>query len=118
MHPEAACDAGGMQCAEVVGQILDRLDALWEEMAQDGVQDVIYVQYSNPAGDNVDFSLPSGDGVGPRCAETPEPLRCHRLETLDIVMGDIPDGIHPSSAGYDRIGQAVYDMMAERGMRR
>jgi lysophospholipase L1-like esterase len=87
-------------------------------MAADGVQDVIYVQYSNPEGNNVDFALASGDGVGPRCADTPEPLRCHRLETLDIVMGDIPDGIHPSAAGYDRIGQALYDMMVERGMRR
>jgi len=112
------CAAGGTQCAEVLGMILDRLTALWEEMAADGVQDVIYVQYSNPEGNNVDFALPSGDGVGPRCEDVPPPLRCHRLETLDIVMGDIPDGIHPSAAAYDRIGQAVYDMMVERGMRR
>jgi lysophospholipase L1-like esterase len=48
----------------------------------------------------------------------PAPLRCHILETLDIVMGDIPDGIHPSAAGYDRIGQAVHDMMIAEGMRR
>lgn len=112
------CAAGGMQCSEVVGSILDRLTTLWEEMAADGVQDVIYVQYSNPEGNNVDFALPNGDGIGPRCADTPEPLRCHRVETLDIVMGDIPDGIHPSGAAYDRIGQAVYDLMSERGMRR
>jgi hypothetical protein len=112
------CAAGGMQCAEVTTMILDRLSALWEEMAADGVQDVIYVQYSNPEGNNVDFSLPSGDGVGPRCEDVPAPLRCHRLETLDIVMGDIPDGIHPSGPAYDRIGQAVLDMMVERGMRR
>jgi len=112
------CAAGGMQCAMVLGMILDRLTALWEEMAADGVQDVIYVQYSNPEGNNVDFALPSGDGVGPRCEDVPEPLRCHRLETLDIVMGDIPDGIHPSGAAYDRIGQAVHDLMVDRGMRR
>jgi lysophospholipase L1-like esterase len=112
------CAAQGEQCSQVVGQILDRLSALWAEMAADGVQDVIYVQYSNPEGNNVDFALPSGDGVAPRCEDVPEPLRCHRLETLDIVMGDIPDGIHPSAAGYDRIGQAVYDLMIEQGMRR
>jgi hypothetical protein len=112
------CAAGGMQCAEVTGMILDRISALWAEMAADGVQDVIYVQYSNPEGNNVDFALPSGDGLAPRCEDVPAPLRCHRLETLDIVMGDIPDGIHPSAAGYDRIGQAVHDMMVERGMRR
>jgi hypothetical protein len=112
------CAAGGMQCAEVTSMILDRISALWEEMAADGVQDVIYVQYSNPEGNNVDFALPSGDGLGPRCEDVPSPLRCHRLETLDIVMRDIPDGIHPSAAAYDRIGQAVLDMMVERGMRR
>lgn len=112
------CAVQGEQCSMVVGQILDRLSALWAEMATDGVQDVIYVQYSNPEGNNVDFALPSGDGLAPRCTDVPEPLRCHRLETLDIVMGDIPDGIHPSAAGYDRIGQAVYDLMIAQGMRR
>ncbi len=114
----ADCAAQGEQCSQVVGEILNRLSALWAEMAADGVRDVIYVQYSNPEGNNVDFALPSGDGVMPRCADVPEPLRCHRLETLDIVMGDIPDGIHPSQAGYDRIGQAVYDLMIAQGMRR
>ena len=112
------CAAQGEQCSQVVGEILARLSALWAEMAADGVRDVIYVQYSNPEGNNVDFALPSGDGVMPRCADVPEPLRCHRVETLDIVMGDIPDGIHPSQAGYDRIGQAVYDLMIAEGMRR
>jgi lysophospholipase L1-like esterase len=87
-------------------------------MAADGVQDVIYVEYSNPEGNNVDFATADGDGVEPRCAATPQPLRCHTLPTLDIVMGDIPDNIHPSAAAYDRIGLAVHDMMVERGMRR
>jgi hypothetical protein len=87
-------------------------------MALDGVQDVIYILYATPAGKSVDFALPDGDGARPRCANVPAPLRCHILETLDIVMGDIPDGIHPSQAASDRIGQAAYDMMVERGMRR
>jgi lysophospholipase L1-like esterase len=112
------CANMGAQCTMVTTQILDRLTMLWEEMAADGVQDVVYVQYSNPEGNNVDFALPSGDGVPKRCSETKAPLRCHRLETLDIVMGDIPDGIHPSAAGYDRLGKAVHDLMIEEGMRR
>jgi hypothetical protein len=112
------CAAGLPRCGEVITEILDTLSALWDEMAADGVQDVIYVQYSNPEGNNVSFMLPDGDGVAARCEATPAPLRCHRLETLDIVMGDIPDGIHPSGAAYDRIGQEVHDMMVERGMRR
>jgi hypothetical protein len=112
------CAAQGEMCSMVVGQILERLSTLWAEMATDGVQDVIYVEYSNPEGNNVDFAIPSGDSVPVRCAAVPAPLRCHTLETLDIVMGDIPDGIHPSAIAYDRIGQAVHDMMIARGMRR
>jgi lysophospholipase L1-like esterase len=114
----ADCTAMGEMCAMVVGQILDRISQLWQEMATDGVQDVVYVQYSNPEGNNVDFALASGDGLAKRCAEVPSPLRCHRVETLDIVMGDIPDSIHPSAAAYDRIGEAVHALMIEKGMRR
>ena len=112
------CANGGEMCSMVLDQILDRLEMLWAEMATDGVQDVIYVEYSNPEGKNVDFALPSGDSAPARCAAVPAPLRCHILETLDIVMGDIPDGVHPSAAGYDRIGQAVHELMIAEGMRR
>lgn len=112
------CKELGDQCVTEVGKILERLGKFWADMAKDGVQDVIYVQYADTAGTNVDFVLPSGDGVPKRCAEVPAPLRCHRLETLDIVMGDIPDGIHPSSAAADRIGKALFDMMTKEGMRR
>ena len=112
------CDAGGEQCGEVVTDILDRLSTLWAEMASDGVQDVIYVMYSTPEGENVNFELPDGDSAEVRCENVPAPLRCHTLNTVDIVMGDIPNGIHPSSAGFDRIAVAVYVMMEDRGMRR
>jgi len=112
------CTAMGEMCTQVVTQILDRLAKLWADMAADGVQDVIYVEYSNPEGNNVDFKLPNGDSAPVRCAAVPAPMRCHILETLDIVMGDIPDGIHPSAAGFDRLGQAVHDLMVAEGMRR
>jgi lysophospholipase L1-like esterase len=112
------CDAGGDLCLTEVTKILDRLSSLWEEMAVDGVQDVVYVQYARPGLETVDFALPNGDSVLERCAQVPEPLRCHPLETVDLVMDDIPDGIHPSSAGYDRIAEAVYDMMIDHGIRR
>jgi hypothetical protein len=112
------CMNGGMQCDMVLIEILDKLTDMWTQMATDGVQDVIYVQYSNPEGENVTFSRTNGDGVPKRCEEVPAPLRCHLLETLDIVMGDIPDGIHPSAAAYNRIGEAVYKMMVDEGMRR
>jgi hypothetical protein len=112
------CTAMGQMCAMVVDQILDRLTKLWDEMAADGVQDVLYVQYSNPEGNNVDFAQTDGDGLKKRCESVKPPLRCHRLETLDIVMGDIPDGIHPSATAFDRVGKAVFDLMVQQGLRR
>jgi lysophospholipase L1-like esterase len=112
------CTAMGMRCQMVMQQIADRLTKLWDEMSADGVQDVVYVQYANPEGQNVDFALANGDGVKKRCESVKPPMRCHRLETLDIVMGDIPDGIHPSGAAFDRLGQAVFKLMTDQGMRR
>ena len=112
------CDAGGDLCGQEVGKILDRLTSLWEEMSMDGVQDVVYVQYSDPEGNDVDFALPDGDSVKTRCAAVPAPLRCHTLETNVLVMQDIPDGIHPSAAGFERIAKGVYELMVDQGMRR
>ena len=115
---KADCDAGGATCEVEVGKILAQLSTLWAEMAADGVRDVIYIQYATPDGVNVDFKVPSGDGVERRCQNVPAPLRCHLLETVDIVQGDIPDGIHPSAQAAERIADAVYDMMVQKGMRR
>lgn len=112
------CEMEGEQCGEVVTDILDGLSSLWAEMAADGVQDVVYVMYSEPDSNDVDFEMPDGDSAVVRCAEVPEPLRCHTLATGTIVMGDLPDTIHPSGAGFDRIAVAVYDLMVEQGMRR
>jgi lysophospholipase L1-like esterase len=33
-------------------------------------------------------------------------------------MGQYRDGVHPTNAAYDRLGQAVHDLMVEQGMRR
>ena len=115
---QADCDMNGDACGAQVVKILDRLSELWADMAADGVQDVVYILYATPAGKSVDFELPDGDGAVKRCAAVPAPLRCHILPTLDIVMGDIPDGIHPSQPASDRIGEAVFALMTSEGMRR
>jgi len=92
----------GQRCEMVMQQIVDRLTKLWDEFSADGVQDVVYVQYSDPKRQNLDFALANGDGIK---------QRCHLLETADIVMGYIPDGIHPSKGAFDRLGQAVFKLM-------
>jgi hypothetical protein len=115
---QADCDMQGEACGAQVVMILDRLSRLWADMAEDGVRDVVYILYATPAGKSVDFALPDGDSAVKRCADVPAPLRCHILPTLDLVMGDIPDGIHPSQAASDRIGEAVFALMNSEGMRR
>jgi hypothetical protein len=115
---QADCQMKGEACGGQVLKILDRLTQLWTDMAEDGVKDVVYILYATPQGETVDFALPDGDGARKRCAQVPAPMRCHILETLDIVMGDIPDSIHPSQAASDRIGQAVVDLLASQSIRR
>ncbi len=115
---QADCNMMTDACAVQVTKILDRLSQLWTDMAEDGVRDVVYILYATPQGKSVDWELPDGDGAKKRCANVPAPMRCHILETLDIVMGDIPDMIHPSQVASDRIGQAVVDLLEEKGIRR
>jgi hypothetical protein len=112
------CQMMGTACEAQVIKVLDALSKLWADMAGDGVQDIVYILYATPEGTSVDFALPSGDGAKKRCANVPAPMRCHIVETLATVMGDIPDGIHPSQVASDRIGKVVVDLMAAQGMRR
>lgn len=112
------CKMMGDACGAQVTKVLDALSKLWAQMATDGVQDLVYILYATPEGTSVDFALPTGDSAKTRCAKVPAPLRCHIVETLATVMGDIPDGIHPSQVASDRIGKVVVDLMAAQGMRR
>lgn len=115
---QAECQMKTDACGVQVTKILDRLSQLWADMAEDGVKDVVYIFYATPQGESVDFALPDGDSARKRCENVPAPMRCHIQETLDIVMGDIPDGIHPSAVASERIGQAVVDLMEKEGIRR
>jgi lysophospholipase L1-like esterase len=50
------------------------------------------------------------------CTTATKP-RCHFLDStmLDITLAD---GIHPNSAGYDLLGETVWQLMQAQGMRR
>ena len=105
------------RCEDSVMEIQRMLGELWTEMSDDGVKDVIYVNYASDAA-----TAPSGT----RPTEPPPPLpicvngpiRCHSLQTTDLVMGQLPDGIHPSGAAHRRIADALITLMEERGIRR
>lgn len=104
---------GAMATIDKVGV---RLAELWKQMHEDGVQDVVYVEYSRGGSnkENVEYGISK---VKPACAAAP--LRCHFVDSDVFIMMQLRiDGIHPTNAGYDTLGKAVFDLMTKEGMRR
>ena len=53
--------------------------------------------------------------------EGPAGIRCHFVDPIGELAEPIPiraDGIHPTAAGYDAVGQLVWDHMQAEGVRR
>jgi hypothetical protein len=108
----AGCGAG---CMDTINTIGVRLTELWTEMAADGVQDVVYIEYSRGGG--------NADGVNYAHMVIPQvcaaaPLRCHFIDSDDIIMMELLDGVHPTADGCTKLGKASFDLMVEKGMRR
>lgn len=112
--------SGGCNTAELcemsVARIQEGLNTLWTEMADDGVKDVIYINYSADAGTAPTGTRPKEVKPVPICLTGR--ILCHNLQTTDLVMGQLVDGIHPTAAANTRIAEALIKMMEERKMRR
>lgn len=104
------------RCEMSVAAIQEALNTLWTEMADDGVKDVIYIQYSEDAGTAPSGTRPKTTKPVPICLTGR--ILCHTLPTTELVMGQLVDGIHPARAANDRIAEALLKMMDERKMRR
>lgn len=102
-------------CEMKLAEISAALNTLWSKMSADGVKDVIYIQYSEDAGATPKENRGQGKPI-PICLTGP--IICHTLATTDLVMGQLLDGIHPTSAANTRIAKAVLMMMEERKIRR
>ncbi len=116
---QADCQSGGDMCKMTLLQISSALNTLWTQMSTDGVQDIVYIAYS----DNVGTVAPSLRGT----AGTPTPsictsgkIRCWRYDTTpDVAAADLAsDGIHPLAEANQRIATNVYALMTMEGMRR
>jgi lysophospholipase L1-like esterase len=104
-------------CEAAVQAISDMLDELWTQMSNDGVLDVVYIQYSKNAGSTPPENRPTTSPTPSICIRGP--LRCHTVPTTDLVgPSDTVDGIHPTSAANDRIATAIIQVMEEQGIRR
>jgi hypothetical protein len=110
----AGCNAGCMSTIDKVGA---RLGELWKEMSADGVQDVVYFEYSRGGtnGPAVEYGIGK---VREACDAVPPPLRCHLIDSDTIIMMELLDGVHPTPSGCTKLGKAGFDLMVKEGMRR
>lgn len=112
-----ACNGSAERCAEAGAMIVMRLNTLWTKMAEEGVKDVVYIQYSNSAG--TARMRPDGGMQASVQICTTGKIRCHSIPTSDIVASrDLLDGIHPNAAANTRIAKRVLEIMEKRGVRR
>lgn len=114
--------AFGDVCKAQIDKVGARLVKLWDEMSKDGVQDVLLIGYTrkaslllSPLSKSAEYSNTT---IPPLCAAVKPPLRCHVLDSDTVFDGATREGIHPTNAGYDKIGAAVWQLMQDEGMRR
>lgn len=117
-HVLADCLVLGAACKSQIDKVGDAYKKLTSDAAADGVADIVIVLYTR------------GTLLGPRVIDyiwtkmTPicdsSPVRCHLLDPDKLGAGVVKtrDGIHPTNAGYDLIGEGVYALMKSEGMRR
>jgi lysophospholipase L1-like esterase len=108
-------------CMTHIDNIQARIWKLHEEMAADGVQDVIYIGYGYTTGVWA-YTKPASDyarmALIMDCTKDRMP-RCHFIDPINELMGQIGiDGIHPTSTGYDRLGMMAWERMQAEGVRR
>jgi hypothetical protein len=99
-----------------IDRVAVRLGEIWQEMHDDGVKDVVYIEYSRGGNnkENVEYGISK---VMPLCAAAK--LRCHWIDSDEFIMMMLrADGIHPTNAGYDALGKAAYELMEREGVRR
>jgi lysophospholipase L1-like esterase len=107
-------------CTQTVRDVADALAELRMEMNADGVEDVVLVGYGTPT--DLPAAMPGLDLGRQLSVEMCVPgamPRCHWIDPGEELVGNISgDGIHPTPAGYDILGQMTWDLMQERGLRR
>jgi lysophospholipase L1-like esterase len=119
---DCADSAFGDVCKAQIDKVGARLVKLWDEMSADGVQDVLLIGYTrkaslllSPLAKSAEYSNTT---IPPLCQAVKPPLRCHVLDSDTVFDGATREGIHPTNAGYDKIGAAVWQLMQDEGMRR
>lgn len=107
----------GEACKPIVDTVSMKMANFLPRLAQGGVEDVILVGYGYPANEGKHWSLEYSREVSKEACKKDSKPRCHFI--YDDLRDELSaDGIHPTEAGYDRLGQMVWDLMQAEGMRR
>jgi hypothetical protein len=99
-----------------IDMVADRLTMMWAEMGMDGVKDIVYIEYSRGGGSEAAVNYAT-EKIKPLC-DAVTPARCHWIDSDVYIMMQLADGIHPTSAGCDKIAMGIIDLMEKEGMRR
>ena len=115
----ADCSRAGPNCKRKLIEIRDGLVKLWEKAAAAGVQDVMYIGYSEGAGSTpAEITNATKNGVGDACLAM-KSLNCHLIDSTPIIGRRLKaDGIHPQQVAHRDLAQAVYKLMEQRKVRR
>ena len=113
---QSSCNSGGDACKQKLMEISEALNKLWTQMAEDGVQDVVLIRYSDDAG-STDQKTRMMSNTPPAIC-TSGKIRCHSIASTEAVMGDLQDGIHPTRAANDRLAKVIWDYLVMKGIRR
>jgi hypothetical protein len=107
-------------CRPTIDMVQARFDQMRVQMAEDMVEDVIIVSYGYPDNAMLHHGLNYSRMLLPESCKTTDTPRCHYIDPVEELEGYISpaDGIHPTKEGYDILGQMVWDLMQERGIRR
>lgn len=113
-------------CVAVCDMVNQAAAALLDQMAADGVKDVIWISYAASLmaqGVNYTGFIQNLRTVRAEQCVTDNPawggMRCHLVDSDPLIQGSFAfDGVHPSEQANDRIGTAVWELMQTEGLRR
>jgi hypothetical protein len=120
MNPGVSCGTWNSGCQNQMKKIREALRTLWNNMAEKGVEHVLYIGYSEHSG--ITTSVPKAsnatkNGVKEVCEEAP--LNCAVIDSTPIVgRGDMIDMIHPTMQACNQIAALALKTMEEKKMRR
>lgn len=104
-------------CNPLVDDVMARFEIMIDDMAAVGVQDIVWIGYAYPPvliyNNVIDYAIVKTKEI---CKPDNTP-RCHFMDSTKIPLVHA-DFIHPDEAGYDILGDKVWELMQAEGMRR